>query len=169
MNNLINKQRFIVKILSDKHIRFICKNLQLKILVIAKDELYTTKFIRNGLYILNLADRHSITNGTHWTTLIIRGNDAIYFDSMGEVYPIDVCDFCNKHKLNLIRTHLQIQTLDTVSCGWYCIFFLYYMLHNKNNVHECIRTFCKLFNNIYQLENNEKKLHALFIKYCTIV
>ena len=37
--------------------------------------------IKDGLYVTNLDEFKSI--GTHWITLYVNGNNAIYFDSFG--------------------------------------------------------------------------------------
>ena len=84
--------------------------------------------INDGLYVINLDDKKS--KGTHWVSLFIDRNLALYFDSFGNEYiPLDV--------LNKIRnksiTHNIFRILDNESIifGFYCIAFIEYMLSGK--------------------------------------
>ena len=77
---------------------------------------------------INFDDKKS--KGTYWVSLFIDGNTAVYFDSFGiEYIPQEV--------LNEIRdksiTHniFRIQDDDSISCGFYCIAFIEYMLLGK--------------------------------------
>lgn len=157
MNNYINNQNFVIKILSDNDIKFIGQQLILKIHVVAKDQLLGLA-CRNGCYIINLDDHSG--NGTHWVALYIKNNQAVYFDSYAENYPLDVYEFVHRNNnIDLIRNNIQLQHLDSNVCGWWCIYFLHYMDNSNVNthVHDNIRKFNNQFNQ-YQLKANEKKL-----------
>lgn len=155
MNNLINNQNFIIKILSDNELKYIGQQLLLKIIVVAKDQLLGLP-IKNGCYIINLDDHNGY--GTHWVALYIKNNQAVYFDSYGEIYPLAVYEFVNrKDNVDLTRNNIQLQHLDSNVCGWWCIYFLYYMDNSTIQIHDSIRKFNKQFNQ-YQLKSNEKKL-----------
>ena len=71
-----------------------------------------------------------INKGTHWVSLFINRNTAVYFDSFGiEYIALEV--------LNKIRdksiTHKIFRICDNKSniCGFYCIAFIQYMLAGK--------------------------------------
>ena len=71
-----------------------------------------------------------IKKGTHWVSLFIDNNLALYFDYFGTGYiPQEV--------LNKIRdksiTHniFRIQANKSVMCGFYCMAFIEYMLSRK--------------------------------------
>ena len=76
---------------------------------------------------INLDDKKK---GTHWVSLFIDNNLALYFDYFGiEYIPQEV--------LNKIRdksiTHniFRIQANESVMCGFYCMAFIEYMLSRK--------------------------------------
>ena len=80
------------------------------------------------MYVINLDDKNSKV--THWVSLFIDKNLAVYFDSFGiEYIPQEV--------LNKIRdksiTHnvFRIQDNESITCGFYCVAFIEYMLAEK--------------------------------------
>ena len=155
MNNLINNQNFIIKILSDNELKFIGQQLLLKINVVAKDQLVEMPN-KNGCYIINLDDSTGL--GTHWVALFIKNNIAIYFDSYGESFPLAVYEFCHRRSdINLIQNNIQLQYIESNVCGWWCIYFLHYMDNTSIPSHDSIRKFNNQFNQ-YQLKANERKL-----------
>lgn len=70
----------------------------------------------DGSYILNLGNKH-------WTSLFIKDGHGFYFDSYGVIYPREVKIFCN----NIIYSDDTIQSLNSILCGYYCLYFLYWM------------------------------------------
>lgn len=95
--------------------------------VFAKDELLKVP-LSNGGYVINLDDLEG--DGTHWVGLFIHNNDAVYFDSFGQVPPKSVIKYCeNKH---FIHSDYIIQDIDQDSCGYYQLAFLHYMTNSKN-------------------------------------
>lgn len=72
--------------------------------------------LKNGSYILNLGNQH-------WTCLYVKNKKGIYFDSFGEIYPNAVKQFCP----NIIYSDDTIQSINSVACGYYCLYFLYWM------------------------------------------
>jgi hypothetical protein len=96
--------------------------------VVMKDEL-TNLPVKNGNYIINL-QWSSQGGGTHWSALCIEDKDIFYFDSFGIICPSEVTTFCKRiPNSSLAYNDLQIQHMETQTCGWYCISFL---LHLKN-------------------------------------
>ena len=84
--------------------------------------------IKDGTYVINLDDKY--IKGTHWISLLIDRNFAIYFESFGlEYIPQEV--------LNKVRdksvTHniFRIQDKESVMCGLYCVAFIEYMSAGK--------------------------------------
>ena len=84
--------------------------------------------IKKGAYIINL-DEYENT-GTHWVSLFVKTNEAIYFDSFGiEHIPKEINKFIGNSdiKSNIFR----IQAHDSIMCGYFCIEFINYMLKGK--------------------------------------
>ena len=80
------------------------------------------------MYIINLDDKNN--KGTHWVSLFINKNTAVYFDSLGiEYIPKEVL---NKIKDKSITDNIhKIQDNETIMCGVSCIAFIEYMLAVK--------------------------------------
>ena len=70
----------------------------------------------DGSYILNLGNKH-------WTALFVKNKKGFYFDSYGVIYPPAVKKFCP----NIVYSDDNIQSLNSVLCGYFCLYFLYWM------------------------------------------
>lgn len=107
--------------------------------IISKDELKKNKNINN--YIINMSDSNQ--PGTHWISLIINHNKkkCYYFDSYGIIYPEIVSKIFNNY--TIIYNKTQIQDINNKCCGWFCIYFIYFMIHNNNNLSKFIKIFNK--------------------------
>ena len=84
--------------------------------------------IKKGAYVTNL-DEYENT-GTHWVSLVVETNEAIYFESFGiEHIPKEINKLIgsNKIKSNIFR----IKAHDSIMCGYFCIEFINYMLKGK--------------------------------------
>ena len=93
--------------------------------------------IKKGAYVINL-DEYENTS-THWVSLFVKTNEAIYFDSFGvEHIPKEINKFiCSKElgpavgnkkiKASIFRIHAY----DSIMCGYFCIEFINYMLKGK--------------------------------------
>ncbi len=115
------------------------------------------KRLANGCYIINL---NSVgESGSHWTCFIKDNKEVFYFDSYGG-YPVqNLMDMAEKQKLQVYYNMTQLQHIESILCGYFCLAFLYYMLHNEGNMFDkCIR-FEKLF------KKNTKMNDKLLIKY----
>ena len=69
-------------------------------------------------------------NATHWISLIIDGNTAVLFDSLGIQYiPLELLskikDKWITHKI------FRIKYDESIMCGFYCITFIEYMPAGK--------------------------------------
>ena len=77
---------------------------------------------------INLDDKNS--KGTHWVSLFIDKNTAIYFDFFGIEYISQ--EVLNKIKdKSITRNIFRIQDNESIMCGFYCIAFIEYMLPGK--------------------------------------
>ena len=92
--------------------------------------------IKKGAYVINL-DEYENT-GTHWGSLFVKTNKAIYFDSFGiEYIPKEINKFINNDmtkpsSLKRIKSNIfRIQAYDSIMCGYFCIEFINYMLKGK--------------------------------------
>ena len=105
----------------------------------------------DGSYILNLGNMH-------WTCLFVKNKEGFYFDSYGQIYPREIKLFCR----NIIYSDDTIQSLNSVACGYYCLFFLYWMTNKyKYNFSYTFNKFRALFNDN---ENKNDKILQSQIK-----
>jgi hypothetical protein len=118
-----------MKPLSNFDIIKICKKLKIPLIdVVSKDELYKMhKF--NGFYIVNMEDSNK-GSGSHWCSIMKRGDVSIYFDSYGFPPPIAIMDFLRPSKIAYSSN--DIQYLTSVLCGYFCISWMKYMQPYKN-------------------------------------
>ena len=87
------------------------------------------KTIKNGAYIVNLDEY--LNNGTHWIVLYVKDNETTYSDSFGvEHVTKGIKKFIghNKIKVNIFR----IQSDNSITCGYFCIGFIDFMLAAKS-------------------------------------
>ena len=91
--------------------------------------------LKNGFYIINLNGR------SHWTCLMKDGKDYYYFDSYGFVASQEVEDQIGEY----IYSDIDIQHLNSSSCGFFCIAWMRYMQDHKNKK-LAFSNFLKLFN-----------------------
>ena len=77
------------------------------------------KNLGNGGYIINLQSSDD-GSGTHWVGFWLNGDKKIYFDSFGEIGPLDI----EKVFGNYVYNSQQIQDLQSGWCGSYVIIFL---------------------------------------------
>ncbi len=94
-----------------------------------RDEL--TKFHKNTkvsnreCMIINIDE--SRNEGTHWTCLFItkfhKDMNGYYFDSYGFPPTEEVKKYCSM--INLVYSSFEIQKINEVICGHYCIYVLY--------------------------------------------
>ena len=86
------------------------------------------KTIKDGAYVINLDEYGDV--GTHWIALFCNRSEIVYFDSFGvEHVPEEIKEFIgNKNiKSNIFR----VKANDSVTCGYFCIGFIDFMLAGK--------------------------------------
>jgi hypothetical protein len=109
--------------------------------------------------------------GSHWVSLCFfkKANKFCYYDSYGFVPPVEVVEFCDKTNPNadIIYTKTQIQKLDTTTCGYYALIFIYYMRRYTNkqetNVKETYDKFIREFSEDRGMNN--ERLGKLLKRY----
>ena len=109
--------------------------------------------MKDGKYVINLDDKNS--KGTHWVSLFIDRNTALYFDSFGIKYiPQEVL---NKIKdKSIIHNIFRIQDNESIMWEFYCIAFIEYMFSGKTLLD---------YTNLLPLNNykkNEKTIYKYF-------
>ena len=139
-----SKHEHTLTTLSNSDLISICIKLKLKLVgVYMKDELNNN--VKQGNYIINLQNHDE--NGSHWTCFI-KDKDCIYYhDSFGCVPPQNEYDIFKKESDNIYYNTSDHQNIDSTSCGWWCIAFLYYMSNTKGSMMDRFKKFNKKFTN----------------------
>jgi hypothetical protein len=109
-------------ITSNYDLQLFLKILNINVTIRSKNDNIFDRVARNGSYIINMADNN--LPGTHWVSLHIKNNIAIYFDSYGLAPPNDIKQFTKKK--TLIYSSDMIQSMNSTACGFYCLFFLFF-------------------------------------------
>ena len=80
---------------------------------------------KNESIIINLQD-YFAGNGTHWVCAYNeeKSNNVEYFDSFGLVPPNEVIKYIKTTKKNIIYNDSQIQHIDSILCGYYCLYYI---------------------------------------------
>jgi len=123
-----------IDLLSNTDLLFYCTKLKIPIKAISFKDLFRYVKAEDGCYIINLDDSTSQKYGTHWTCLIIIKKFGLYWDSFGLPIPTPIKRFIKKNKCTKIYYSVdQIQSLPSVLCGYYVLYFLYFIsvLHKK--------------------------------------
>lgn len=123
--------------------------------IFSKNQLPHSSNIREGGYIINLQnDKDEFGNelgGTHWTGFYVEKNkkgkpDVVYYDSFGAGPPIDVQNFLRPLSPYEYNDEV-IQNINSSVCGYYVLYFLWFMSRHKNivNLDKRFKLFLKLF------------------------
>jgi hypothetical protein len=114
--------------------------------------------IRNGGYIINMANETDNNGGTHWVGFWIEGKRAVYFDPFGIIPPEEVEHYLSKH--NTMYVTKQIQNVFSDICGYYVLYFMYWMnKQRKIPIFKRADVFCDLFSS--DPKDNRKILENL--------
>ena len=108
----------------------------------SKDEFTTIKNELNYL-VINLEDSDA-GNGTHWVCLLNSNTYCYYFDSFGFPPPENVRQII-KRDLNkrIVYNTSQIQNEKSSLCGYYCLYFIDWMLKKPDDYLSFIMQFDK--------------------------
>ena len=90
------------------------------------------KKIKDGAYVINLDEYADV--GTHWIALICNRSEVAYFDRFGvEHVPKEIKEFTGNKS---IRANIfRVQANDSVTCGYFCVGFIDFMLASKKLTH----------------------------------
>lgn len=148
------------ELLTNYDLIYLCKKFKINLIQCESKNKINIKPIkyRPCCYIINLDN----FDGSHWTALFCYMNQAVYFDSYGAIMPNEIIKFCNKYSLRLTYNQTQIQHLKSVLCGYFCLYFLYFMSSNvkQHNMNKILNYCIEPFDTIEQ-ENNDKILKQL--------
>ena len=108
--------------------------------------------IKDGTYVININEYSDIR--THWIALYVRNNNVTYFDIFGvEHITKEVKTFINNKN---IKTNIfRIQAHNSVTCGYFCIGFINFVLAGKT-----LTEYTNLFS-----PNNFKKNDDITLNY----
>ena len=101
--------------------------------------------IKLKVYVINLDENESIE--THWIALLVNGNNIIYFNRFGVWRSYSKR---NKKNKKIITNIYRIQAYDSIMYGYFCIGFIYLLLHNKS-----LLDYTNLFSPIGYEKNNK--------------
>ena len=108
--------------------------------------------IKDGTYVININEYSDIR--THWIALYVRNNNVTYFDIFGvEHITKEIKTFSNNKN---IKTNIfRIQAHNSVTCGYFCIGFVNFVLAGKT-----LTEYTNLFS-----PNNFKKNDDITLNY----
>ena len=85
--------------------------------------------INGGAYIINLDEYESI--GIHWIALYVIAKNVTYIDSFAvEHIPKEIRKFIGNK--NIITNIYRVQAYDLLTCGYFCIGLVGFMLKGKS-------------------------------------
>jgi len=160
--------------LSDVQLKDLAERMDIPLeAVVFKDELYNLgKLKYNRSYIINLEnefDENGEPNdGSHWTCFQVNEYpngkiEGIYMDSYGAQPPVAVLDFCG---CDLPYSTIDIQSLLSGICGYYCLAFLHYINAYKdrtNDIYIDADNFFSMFNDLNK--STEFKKNEFVLKH----
>lgn len=157
-----------MELLSNEDLETYCKMVHINLININFKNRFQNEIPVEGCYIVNLESSYIGDGGTHWTGFIIKKKSIVYFDSFGLPIPRLVLQFMRKYDYDkIIYSRDQIQHFDSVLCGYFVLYFLWFftVLH-KNNSNSVTHLLMK-HNAIYVQRNqllNDKIIHKLITK-----
>ena len=95
--------------------------------------------LKEGYYIINLDRKNGV--GTHWTAFHY-GKYNFYFDAFG----FDAPNVLSKRLGKYDYSDMDIQSIHSNSCGWFCLYFINYCNQNGNNI-DAFVSFLNQFSN----------------------
>jgi len=106
--------------LSNYEIEDVAKHYNLNLIdCCMKDELNK---LQNGFYIINL-ESSTQGNGTHWTTLIVQPNLAVFCDSFGAPPSVEIKFFVKQRKgIHMAFNNETFQDMKSSNCGFFCLY-----------------------------------------------
>lgn len=85
-------------------------------------------------YIMIINTDPSNLPGTHWIAVIVRSNKTGFiFDSFGRSPPLFLQHWLNIRGIQWTANTRQVQPSDSIMCGQYCIYFLWFATSSMLN------------------------------------
>lgn len=139
------------------------KKLKIPLHAAIQKDLFSRLTPKQGGYIINLQDS-TIGNGSHWTAMYIFDKHVLYYDPFGFSVPTPIMKFLSRYKKikTILRSTDQIQESTSIRCGWYSLYFLYFMNRFKGCKDK--RLLMNRHNALYSIKNkelNDRKLQQL--------
>jgi hypothetical protein len=117
--------------LTNFDIEELCQKLKLPLLqVCSKNKLIVRPYRRKSCYVINMDDENG--GGTHWVAIYSSHSNGFYFDSFATMPPKNIINFFKRYKIKWNYNRQQIQDLSSSACGYFCVYFLYFMYKNDN-------------------------------------
>lgn len=139
----------MVELLSNTDLEELCNTIGIhNLMQVCSKNNISMKPRQQCSYILNLDLPNN--EGTHWVCIYIKGKQAIYFDSFGQLPPEPVIQFFHKHNLQWINNESVIQDIHSKCCGYFCLGFLW-CLYNGYTLSQYIEQ----FNTLHQKKNDK--------------
>ena len=108
---------------------------------------------KDGAYVVNLDEFQS--TGTDWESFYVNDNNIIYFYSFRvEHISKEIKKFIGNK--NIITDIYRIQEYDSITCGYFCIRFIDFMLKGKSLLD---------YTNLFSPNEYEKNDKIIIIKY----
>ena len=126
--------------------------------ILFKNDLKKVPIKKNMNVIVNLQSNSSSAKGTHWTLFIKRGGDTLFFDSVGDISPVDVIKY-SKGFVKGYNAYI-VQDLNSDRCGSYCFGLLHYLDKHKGNLLEVANEYINLF--VHDTTKNDAILRKYF-------
>ena len=86
--------------------------------------------MKDGVYMINLDEYESI--GTHCIALYVNAENVTYFDSFGVEHIIYKTNQEVRWKQKYITNIYRIKAYDSITCGYFCIGFIDFILKGKS-------------------------------------
>ena len=86
------------------------------------------KKIKDGSYVINLDEYADV--GTHWIASFYNRNEIVYFDCFSVEHNLEEIKEFIRNK-NIKANIFLVQANDSVMCGYFCIWFIDFMLAGK--------------------------------------
>ena len=126
------------------------------------------KKIQNGNYIINLESSNGgQNNGTHWTCLVVRNKDTMFYDPYGAPPSIEIRNFVQQRKnAHLGFNNWVVQDLKSENCGYFVLSFLVHAgaLRNKSPAKLYVRANNYINQFVDDTIRNDEMLRASFRK-----
>lgn len=115
--------------------------------------------LKKALFIVNLDD----FDGSHWCCFSTIDNNVVYNDSYGFGPPIDVDNYIKKvtNKRKYLINDIQVQDIGQTFCGYFCCFFLWWIMNTRGH----IKSKLKYYNNLFNSENLKDNYNKLLTYY----